>query len=996
MSRVEFKNKAVAIDGTPTFLMGGEITQIRLPASEWRDRLEKMASLGLNFIGVYAAWNFHSPEAAVYDFESPDRDFGKFLDEAKRVGLYIMARPGPYICNEWDMGGFPGWLIRENPGDWRTCQEDHVKHSIEWYRRINEIIAPRQLDKDGAVILYQVENEHWWGDKALFDSLADAARKDGITVPMMSNGGGSLARCGCTSLVDGCDIYTSVYEQWRWRGWVELASRLAREAPLMVVEYNAGSFAPWGGQPAGEVILPSEWMMSLTRMFLGLGANLLNPFLVVAGITPVNLGSDHCCTAYAEDVAISHWGGLGRKFYLLRLLAEAISSANTALAKSRPVPEFWASDNGNVEGMLRDGPKGKFVVAVNGSTRVQAFHILLPDGRSIPESGTLSIPPRVSQFHMLDIDCKGGVKLEYSTAQVLKIWRDQGKLNIAVHGEEGSSGHAILVTGGNRVRIDFQCSGAVCVKRVDGTAPVTLFAVSTEVAERTWFVKLSGRKTVALFGNLDLVRPRIGRKAAVGAEILRGGKLRLLTDGVSLSVEGVAVSETRRPDGMIEYAGEAAGAGATVARVGTPSYRAENFSWTAVLPSEGGDWKRIAACRPGREVITDTGIYQYAVEFQCGADLPETLEFLGISAAETVVYLNGRRMAVFPQKRPAVYHDMDDYRLRIPVAGTIRQGTNLLAFTMTIIGRHYIGNPLYAGASHPVILYRERAETALPEWEVADFGGRRHTGEELDAASPALLNEIASRSWRKIDMANPPAFREIDQADWLDIRCIRGEIEIPAQLRGRPIFLECGKMDDAWCYANGKLVGRAYHQMSATFDLSEFSNETSVQVLIAGRNYWLPNCLPSIVPRLVTADTVAPSTFLRRDGADGDRGRYFDSPGAFEAEAQPIEAQAFWVRREVGVDIPKGIIAPMYVELDEKWNANAVLYWNGKAIGRYSIVGPDRRFFIPTGLLKKENILTVYVDGHGAAAEAGGVKVAPFAEHVALSLKFQPGAYEQT
>jgi hypothetical protein len=309
---------------------------------------------------------------------------------------------------------------------------------------------------------------------------------------------------------------------------------------------------------------------------------------------------------------------------------------------------------------------------------------------------------------------------------------------------------------------------------------------------------------------------------------------------------------------------------------------------------------------------------------------------------------------------------------------------------MTIIGRHNLGYPLYAGVSHPVILYRERGETLLPDWEFANFGGRRHTGEELDGASPALLSEIGARQWRKIDLFNPPELKEADLADWLDIRCIRREIEIPVELRGRPIFLECGKMDNAWCYVNGKLVGRAFHQMSATFDLSEYSNEKSVQVLLAGRYYWQSKCLPSVLPRLVAADSVLPPAFLRREGADGERGKYFDSAAAFETQVQPADAQAFWVRHEVTVDIPKGHVAPMYVELDEKWNANAVIYWNGKPIGRYSIVGPDRRFFIATGLLKKENILTVYVDGHGSAAQAGGVNVAPFAEHVAFSIKLKP------
>ena len=985
MSRVEFKNKAVAINGTPHFMMGGEITQIRLPASEWRDRLEKMAAIGLNWVGVYATWNFHSPEMGVYDFESPDRDFGKFLDEAKRAGLYVMARPGPYICNEWDMGGFPGWLMTENPGDWRTGQKEHVRQSIEWYRRINEIIAPRQIDKDGSVILYQVENEHWWGDKELFDALAEAARKDGITVPMMSNGGGSAARCGTKSFVDGCDIYTGVYEQWRWRGWLELASRLAGDAPLMVVEYNGGSFAAWGGQQAGEAILPSEWMMSLTRMFLGLGANLLNPFLVVAGMTPVNLASDHCCTAYAEDVAISHWGGLQRKFYLLRLLSQAISSVNTALAKSKPVPGFWATDKGYVEGMLREGPKGKFVVTVNSSTRPETFRILLPGGRIIPDTGTFSIAPRVSQFHMIDVDCKGDVKLEYSTAQVLKIWHDEGKTNIAVYGDEGMTGHAMLVIGGNRVKVDFVCSADVCVKRVEGT-PVNVFAISSEVAERTWFVKWGAKKTVAIFGNLALVRPRIGRKP-VGAEIQRGETLRVITDGIPVGFEGVTVSETKRGDGMIEYTGDTSGAGATITQVGEPTYRTEDWSWTKKLPVEGGDWKRVDTCFAGREILEKTGIYQYAVEFDCSGELPEYLEFLGVSAAETVVFLNGQRVGVFPEKRPAVYHDIEDYRLRIPVAGVIRQGSNLLALTVTIIGRHNIGNPLYAGISHPVILFRERTEKALPDWEFTDFAGRRHPGEELDAASPALLKEIGARTWTKIDLTNPPALRDAESPDWLDIRCIRREIEVPAEMRGRPIFLECGKMDDAWCYVNGKLVGRAFHQMSATFDLSEFSNEKPVQVVIAGRYYWQSKCLPSIVPRLVAADAVVPTTFLRREGPDGERGKFFEAPGAFESHSQPAGEQTLWVRQEVTVDIPKGIVAPMYVELDENWKANAVIYWNGRAIGRYSIVGPDRRFFIPTGILKKKNVLTIYVDGHGSAAETGGIKVAPFQENLGFSIK---------
>ncbi|MEI8195318.1 MAG: beta-galactosidase, partial [Phycisphaerae bacterium] len=131
-SRVQLKNKSVMIDGVPHVIFSGEMQQYRLPASEWRDRMEKTAALGLNGIGVYAGWNFHSPEPGVYDFTG-DRDLGKFLDEAHRVGLKVLARPGPYVCNEWDLGGFPGWLLREDSCDWRTAEPSHLEYSREWY-----------------------------------------------------------------------------------------------------------------------------------------------------------------------------------------------------------------------------------------------------------------------------------------------------------------------------------------------------------------------------------------------------------------------------------------------------------------------------------------------------------------------------------------------------------------------------------------------------------------------------------------------------------------------------------------------------------------------------------------------------------------------------------------------------------------------------------------------------------------------------------------------
>lgn len=298
---VVFKNKSIMIDGKPTYIFSGEIQSFRLPYDQWKDRLEKMKAMGLNSIGTYFAWNFHSQVPNQADFTSPQHDIGKFLDMAAALELYVIVRPGPYICNEWDLGGYPGWLMSEESGDWRTGHPDHLKWCKQWYKDVNTIIAPRQQTKGGPVILYQVENEHFWGEKEFLEGLAMQAMEDGIEVPLVSNCGGSVYETGTNHIVDGIDIYTPVYEQWRWRGWFDKLYRiLPEDMAMMILEYAGGSTCFWGELEPDEVKFPSEWLVSMTGMFMGKGANLTNFFVAAGGVTPCGYSSDHMSTNYME------------------------------------------------------------------------------------------------------------------------------------------------------------------------------------------------------------------------------------------------------------------------------------------------------------------------------------------------------------------------------------------------------------------------------------------------------------------------------------------------------------------------------------------------------------------------------------------------------------------------------------------------------------------------------------------------------------------------
>ena len=100
------------LDGKPFQIISGSMHYARIPRAYWRDRLRMAKAMGLNSITTYVFWNWHEPERGVYDF-SGNRDVAEFVREAQEEGLYVILRPGPYSCAEWDFGGFPAWLLKD-------------------------------------------------------------------------------------------------------------------------------------------------------------------------------------------------------------------------------------------------------------------------------------------------------------------------------------------------------------------------------------------------------------------------------------------------------------------------------------------------------------------------------------------------------------------------------------------------------------------------------------------------------------------------------------------------------------------------------------------------------------------------------------------------------------------------------------------------------------------------------------------------------------------
>ncbi|KAJ0180490.1 hypothetical protein K1T71_003894 [Dendrolimus kikuchii] len=148
------------LDGKPLQIVSGSLHYFRLPAAYWRDRLRKFKAVGLNTVSTYVEWSYHETEERQYDFEG-DRDIVSFIKIAAEEGLHVLLRPGPYICGERDLGGFPYWLLGKYPNiKLRSTDKDFMEETRIWFEILFKKLKPLLFGNGGPIILVQVENEY--------------------------------------------------------------------------------------------------------------------------------------------------------------------------------------------------------------------------------------------------------------------------------------------------------------------------------------------------------------------------------------------------------------------------------------------------------------------------------------------------------------------------------------------------------------------------------------------------------------------------------------------------------------------------------------------------------------------------------------------------------------------------------------------------------------------------------------------------------------------
>ncbi len=254
-----------SLNGKPFQIVSGSMHYPRVPRSCWADRFRKARVLGLNTICTYSFWNAHEPEPGQWNF-SGNLDVKTFIRMAGDEGLLVIFRPGPYVCAEWDFGGFPAWLMRDPTMQVRSADPKFLKPAREYLKRMGEQVGALQCSQGGPIVLCQVENEYGsYGDdmaykKAIRQGLVDA----GFDAHSFytSDGPSRVARGSFPDLPAVINFGANEDAEKQFA----TLDKTRPSGPRMCGEFWVGWFDHWGethnGMTVAEVRRNLEWMLS--------------------------------------------------------------------------------------------------------------------------------------------------------------------------------------------------------------------------------------------------------------------------------------------------------------------------------------------------------------------------------------------------------------------------------------------------------------------------------------------------------------------------------------------------------------------------------------------------------------------------------------------------------------------------------------------------------------------------------------------------------------
>ncbi|KAG9234622.1 glycoside hydrolase family 35 protein [Amylocarpus encephaloides] len=517
---VTYDEHSLMVYGERLYVFSGEFHAYRLPVPDlWLDVFQKIKALGFNCVSFYVDWALLEGKPGTY---AADGIFAlePFFDAAKQAGIYLIARPGPYINAEASGGGFPGWLQRIK-GQLRTRAPDFLAATDNYMANVGKAIAKAQITNGGPVILVQPENEYTraegdvaggFPDPMYFAYVKKQLRDTGIIVPLISNDAsprgifapGTTTNGTIEANVDiyGHDSYPLGFNcanPYTWPSgslpttWHATHEAQSPSTLYSLVEFQGGAFDPWGGLGFDKCAVLTN--MEFERVFykndFASGATLLNIYMTYGGTNWGNLGHAGGYTSYDYGSSIGENREINREKYSeLKLEANFLKVSPTFLTASvgsssvgKPTVGSYADSSAlRTTPILGNGFVTNFYIVRHAdyqqltSTSYKMVFTTSQGTITAPQlGGSLTLSGRDSKWHISDYDV-GGTNVLYTTAEIFTWKKFDKKTVLFVYGGPGEQHELAIVS--NRAPKQVEGSG-VTSKVMNGTAVLGWLVSST-------------------------------------------------------------------------------------------------------------------------------------------------------------------------------------------------------------------------------------------------------------------------------------------------------------------------------------------------------------------------------------------------------------------------------------------------------------------------------------------------------------------------------------
>ena len=332
-------DKTFLLNGQPFIVKAAEVHYPRIPRPYWEHRIKMCKALGMNAVCIYIFWNIHEQQEGQFDFTG-NNDVAEFCRIAQKNGLYVIVRPGPYVCAEWEMGGLPWWLLKKKDIKLRERDPYFMERVKIFEEKVGEQLKPLTIQNGGPIIMIQVENEYgsYGEDKPYISEIRDCLRSIyGKEIGLFQcDWSSNFEKNGLPDLTWTMNFGTgaNIDDQFRRLG------ELRPNAPKMCSEFWSGWFDKWGAQhetrPAKDMVDGMDEMLSKGISFSLYMTHGGTSFGHWAGANSPGFAPD--VTSYDYDAPINEYGQATPKYWELRTMMQKYSDKKLPNVPKAPMP----------------------------------------------------------------------------------------------------------------------------------------------------------------------------------------------------------------------------------------------------------------------------------------------------------------------------------------------------------------------------------------------------------------------------------------------------------------------------------------------------------------------------------------------------------------------------------------------------------------------------------------------------------------------------------